>query len=142
MTNLFTYGSLMCSDIMAKVAACHTDYTQATLRNFLRSKMHNEEYPGLVAQQDSTVSGVLYFGLAAEAIHRLDLFEGEMYRRQEVEVVTENNRRIAAMTYVIKPQYRHLLTNKEWEFSEFLSAGKEKFERSYVGFFTILAPTD
>lgn len=142
MTNLFTYGSLMCSDIMAKVAGCQNDCTQASLHNFFRAKMRNEEYPGIMPQPDTKVLGVLYVNLTAVALHRLDLFEGEMYQRQEVEVVTETNRLTPAMTYVIKPQYRHLLSDKEWDFSEFLSAGKEKFEKSYIGFWQFGAPTD
>ena len=134
MTNIFTYGSLMCRDIMFRVAGCKTDYTQATLNNFFRSKMHNEEYPGIIAQRDAAVPGVLYFELTAKAINRLDLFEGEMYRRQEVEVIMENHDQATAMTYVIKPQFKHLLTDEEWSFSEFLAVGKEKFEQSYFGF--------
>ena len=134
MINLFTYGSLMCSDIMAKVASCKTECTQATLHNFFRSKIRNEEYPGIITQQHATVPGVLYFRLSAEAIHRLDLFEGEMYHRQEVAVITENNHPVTAMTYVIKPEYRHLLTDKEWSLTEFLAVGKVKFEKSYFGF--------
>ncbi len=134
MTNLFTYGSLMCSDIMAKVADCRPNCTPATLHDFFRAKVHNEEYPGIVPLQDSMVAGLLYLGLTAEALDRLDIFEGEMYQRQEVALLTENNPRTKAMTYVIKPEYRHLLTDKEWNFSEFLSTGKEKFEKSYFGF--------
>lgn len=124
----------MCSDIMASVAGCRLDFTQAALGGFFRAKIHDEEYPGLLPQQESMVSGVLYFDLAAESIDRLDLFEGKMYQRQEVEVISKNNRRIIAMTYVIKPQYSHLLSDEEWHFSEFLSAGKEKFKKSSCGF--------
>ena len=134
MTNLFTYGSLMCSDIMTRVAGCHADCIQATLHNFFRAKIHHEEYPGIVSQQNRMVTGVLYFDLSARAIHRLDLFEGEAYNRQEVEVVTKDTRRTTAMTYVITPEYRHLLTDREWNYSDFLSAGKKKFEKSYFGF--------
>ena len=134
MTNIFTYGSLMCVDIMFRAAGCKSDYTQATLNNFYRSKMHNLEYPGIIAQTDAVVAGVLYFDLSVKAINRLDLFEGEMYQRQEVEVNLEKQGQATAMTYVIKPQYKHLLTNTEWSFNEFLAIGKEKFEQSYFGF--------
>ncbi len=134
MTNLFTYGSLMCSDIMFRVAGGKTDSTQATLNNFFRSKMHNEEYPGIIARPKATVPGVLYFHLSAEAIQRLDDFEGEMYQRQQVEVIAEDFVLVTAMTYVIKDRYRHFLTDKEWSFNEFLAVGKIKFEKTYFGF--------
>jgi hypothetical protein len=49
MLNLFTYGSLMCDDIMNKVAGCHADRHQATLKDYFRAKIRGEEYPGIVA---------------------------------------------------------------------------------------------
>ena len=134
MINLFTYGSLMCSDIMSRVAGCKTDCTQASLNNFFRSKIQSREYPGIIPQQGARVPGVLYFDISAEALERLDVFEGEMYQRQEVEVINDKNDSVTAMTYIIKPQYRDILTDKEWSFSEFLTVGKEKFEESYFGF--------
>lgn len=124
----------MCSDIMFKVAHCRVDVTQATLSNFFRSKIRDKEYPGIVPQPGAMVPGVLYFDLSTEAIRRLDVFEGELYRREDVEVITGNHGSATAMTYVIKPQYRDLLTDKEWSFTYFLAVGKEKFEASYLGF--------
>jgi gamma-glutamylcyclotransferase (GGCT)/AIG2-like uncharacterized protein YtfP len=134
MVNLFTYGSLMCSDIMFKVAGCRVDFSQASLNNFFRSKIRDKEYPGIVPQTGALVPGILYFDLSPEAIKRLDIFEGELYRRQEVEVITENHGSATAMTYVVKPQYRDLLTDEEWSFSYFLAFGKKKFEETYLGF--------
>lgn len=134
MINLFTYGSLMCSDIMFKVANQRIDFTQANLSNFFRSKITNREYPAIVEQQGALVPGVLYFDLSVEALHRLDLFEGDMYRRQKVEVITAKDGPTSAMTYVIKPQHAALLTGAEWDFADFLIVGKEKFKETYFGF--------
>ena len=134
MINLFTYGSLMCSDIMFKVTAHQLEFTQANLSNFFRSKITEKDYPGIIPQPGTLVPGVLYFDLSTEAIHRLDVFEGEMYQRQVVEVLDEKNVPATAMTYVIKPQYAHLLTGEEWNFADFLSIGKEKFKETYFGF--------
>ena len=134
MINLFTYGSLMCRDIMFKVADCRVDSDQAILHNFFRSKIQNEEYPGIAPRPGAVVSGVLYLGLVPEAIHRLDIFEGELYERQEVEVMSENHGSARAMTYVIKPSYRDLLTGENWSYGYFLAVGKEKFKATYLGF--------
>ncbi|MGB3211458.1 MAG: gamma-glutamylcyclotransferase family protein [Desulforhopalus sp.] len=134
MHNLFTYGSLMCNDIMSTVAACQNSTCQATLNDFFRSKIREEEYPGIVPQPGSVVDGVLYLDLCDDAIKRLDVFEGELYQRQEVTVITEEGSTVAAMTYVIKPRYRELLTDQQWSFTEFLAVGKKRFEKSYFGF--------
>jgi hypothetical protein len=68
MVNLFTYGSLMCSDIMFKVAGCQLEFNQAVLNNFFRSKMHGREYPGIVQQPKAQVSGVFYYNFFFEAL--------------------------------------------------------------------------
>lgn len=134
MINLFTYGSLMCSDIMSKVAGHQTNFTKATLKNFFCSKIRDREYPGIIPQTGTLVSGVLYYNLESEAIRRLDVFEGEMYLRQDVDVITDKDGWTKAMTYVIKPQHINLLTGEEWNFEDFLTTGKENFKETYFGF--------
>ena len=134
MINLFTYGSLMSSDIMFKVAQYRTNFTEAVLKEFFRSKIHGEEYPGIIAHSGQQVSGIVYFNLPAKAVKRLDAFEGEMYVRQDVEVISEKNGLIGAMTYVVKPEYLHRLSNQAWSYSLFLLVGKAKFEDDYFGF--------
>lgn len=134
MINLFTYGSLMCSDIMIRVAGCQADFSPACLNNYFRSAIRDREYPGITPRRGTMVTGVLYLNLSSEPIQRLDVFEGELYRREVVEVVTEHDGVIEAMTYVIKPQYRDLLTDEEWSFNYFLAVGKKRFEQTYFGF--------
>lgn len=134
MINLFTYGSLMCIDIMTKVAGCQADSSPARLNNYFRSNIRDREYPGITPRPGTMVTGVLYLNLSSEAIQRLDVFEGELYQRQFVEVVTEHQGILKAMTYVIKPRYSDLLTDEEWSFDYFLAVGKKKFEETYFGF--------
>ncbi len=133
MYTLFTYGSLMCSDIMSKVAGCQSDSLTATLKDFQRSAIHGEKYPGIFRQANGSVEGVLYLHLPEEAMLRLDQFEGEQYSREEVPVITQQGS-CRAMTYIIKPQYRHLLTGEPWSFEDFLATGKAEFLNHYQGF--------
>lgn len=133
MTNLFTYGSLMCSDIMDHVAGCQAESVSAVLKNFKRSKIRGEEYPGIVAHPGAEVEGVLYRGLSPQAMERLDSFEGAQYLRQEVQLQTEAGSCLA-MAYVIKPEYSHLLTDETWSYADFLAVGKARFLEAYVGF--------
>lgn len=134
MINLFTYGSLMCSDIMLHAAGQQTNFAKATLKNFFCSKIRDREYPGIIPQAGTIVSGVLYYNLESEAIRRLDVFEGEMYQRQNVDISTNKDESTKAMAYVIKPQHVDLLTGEEWNFEDFLTMGKEKFIETYFGF--------
>ncbi|MFW2365225.1 MAG: gamma-glutamylcyclotransferase family protein, partial [Desulforhopalus sp.] len=68
------------------------------------------------------------------AIKRLDVFEGELYARQHIEVVTEEHGLIDSMTYVIKPEHSGILTRREWSYEQFLASGKTKFKDAYFGF--------
>ncbi|MBU1568479.1 MAG: gamma-glutamylcyclotransferase [Proteobacteria bacterium] len=134
MSDLFTYGSLMCNDIMHQVAGCRIDYVSATLKDFKRSKIVDEEYPGIVAHPGAEVKGVLYLHLPSTAIARLDIFEGEQYSRQEVQIITAQLAPHMPMSYVIKPEYSHLLTDETWDYRHFLAIGKTKFQKAYLGF--------
>ncbi len=127
----------MCSDIMYRVAACHFNFVSATLNDFKRSKISGEEYPGIIAHPGAKVEGVVYFDLPPKAIERLDGFEGVQYSRQDVVVLTAQLTPYTAMTYVIKPEYRHLLTGNPWSYKYFLTTGKSKFLETYLGFRTI-----
>ncbi len=127
----------MCSDIMFRVADCQPEFAEAVLNDFFRSGIREEEYPGIVTQPGTEVSGILYLNLPARALKRLDGFEGEMYSRQEVNVFSDNIGSSRAMTYVFKPQYSHLLTNEPWSYSRFLAVGKQNFEAAYMGYKSI-----
>jgi gamma-glutamylcyclotransferase (GGCT)/AIG2-like uncharacterized protein YtfP len=133
MPDIFTYGSLMCEDIMHRVAACRLTATPASLSGYRRSRLHGLEYPAIFPAQGGEVSGILYLGLNPEALQRLDIFEGELYSREEL-VVTAGGKPLPAMAYVLKRPYHHLLSGQEWHLAEFLQGGKARFEAAYFGF--------
>lgn len=137
MIDLFTYGSLMCDDIMFAVIGCQLQSSNAVLYDYYRSRVRNEEYPGITPQPGAQVDGVLYLDLPESAIERLDVFEGKFYERQVVQVRTENFDQMNVMAYVIKPHYSHILTYTEWSYTHFLETGKQKFEMAYFGFHDI-----
>ncbi len=133
MPNLFTYGSLMSSDIMYHVAGCRADFVPATLKDFRRSRIRGEEYPGIVPHLGAEVEGILYLHLSPKAIERLDSFEGDLYSRQNVQVMTQHGL-CPAMSYVIKAEHSDLLTGEIWSYEHFLTVGKANFLEAYVGF--------
>ena len=118
--HLFTYGSLMCCDIFERVAACSPYSTDAFLKDYQRKSIQDASFPGITFQTGSAVKGVLYFSLDNESIARLDLFEGDLYVRETVQVKTVDGQPFQAQTYVIRPEYTNRLSEKLWNFSEFL----------------------
>lgn len=134
MINLFTYGSLMCGDIMHQVSGEKNLYFPAQLKNYFCSCIKNEPYPGMHPSPGQTISGIVYVDLSSEALVRLDHFEGEYYERREVTVECLEIGTTPAFGYVVKPQYRHILTGTPWSYDEFLKNGKERFEKNYFGY--------
>jgi len=131
----FTYGSLMCEDIMGVVcAAAPLSPLPARLAGYRRAPVIGVEYPGMVPAAGHAVEGVLYLELPASAWPRLDAFEGDEYLRSEVEVELADGRRLAAWAYVFKPEHAARLAAGDWDFQRFLTTGKARFEARYMGF--------
>ena len=134
MQNLFTYGSLMCEDIMSAVSGGPHSHTPAVLPQYRRFLVKNEQYPGVVPSDGGLVEGIVYHGISPAIWLRLDRFEGEMYSRCPVMVLYENGDEAQVYCYVFKTEFRHHLTDEEWDFETFLHHGKKIFQTRYAGF--------
>ncbi|MBL8437543.1 MAG: gamma-glutamylcyclotransferase [Zoogloeaceae bacterium] len=133
----FTYGSLMCDDIMSAVCGLERGRLvgePAWLADFSRHPVRGEAYPGMVPAPSGAVEGVLYRGLPAAAWPRLDEFEGAQYERQAVRIRTASGEPLEAETYVFRPEFAHLLLPGDWDFDAFLREGKARFMAGYLGF--------
>ena len=135
--HVFTYGSLMCPDIMAKVSGFTKPGIAARLEGFFRSRVKGEEYPAIAPQPEAFVEGILYSDVPAKGLELLDLFEGETYERRTVSVRDAAENSYQAEVYVFRREFHHLLVHAEWDFEVFLAQGKKKFEQDYKGFAAI-----
>ncbi|MBN2531080.1 MAG: gamma-glutamylcyclotransferase [Deltaproteobacteria bacterium] len=134
MRKLFTYGSLMCDDIMVHVAGPCRTIGSARLTDYRCVAVKNEEYPAIFNNGGYITHGVLYDQISDDGFARLDEFEGEMYERRVVAVTLEDGSTVETYTYVFKPEFAHLLTDENWQFEAFLKKGKAAFIEKYVGF--------
>ncbi len=132
--DLFTYGSLMCEDIMTKVAGIQLSGEPATLNGFRRYLVKDETYPGVAPEPGGIVSGIVYHGIRPASRQRLDRFEGEMYDRKPVTVQYADGRRAVVDCYLFRPEFAHRLSSTEWDFTAFLLGGKTVFQHQYCGF--------
>lgn len=135
----FTYGSLMCEEIMSAVCGLPCRGEPARLEGHQRHPVLGEDYPGMVQRGSKHVAGQLYRGLDSRALARLDAFEGAQYERVEREVTLADGSAIRAWTYLFRPAFHHLLVPGEWDFDAFLAAGRQRFISRYVGFSQINA---
>ena len=85
--SLFTYGSLMFSDVWQEVTGLSMQPVPARLHDHARYSVEDEDYPAVLRQPGQIVDGALYTGLSAAALAVLDRFEGPDYQRVTVQVL-------------------------------------------------------
>lgn len=125
----------MSPDIMEEVSGGQFASYHAVAEGFQRFCVRHEPYPGMVSSSAGEVMGVVYEGLDSVAMHRLDIFEGEMYLRLPIKVKrTTDNFTMEVMAYIVKGDQQHLLTERIWNYEKFLEKGKRIFTEQYVGF--------
>lgn len=133
----FTYGSLMCDDIMSAVCGVppgRLAFRPAHLPGFTRHPVRNEHYPGMTPSAGGSVPGIVYLDIPPTAWPRLDSFEGEMYERRTVLLPDPEGSELQADTYIIRAEFTHLLEAGTWDFEAFLREGKAEFAGRYLGF--------
>ena len=122
--NIFVYGTLMDPEIMQAVSGAYYAGRSATLHGYVRKRIAGEVYPAIIPDHGASVRGVLYCGVTAESLLRLDRFEGSQYDRHEVAVELENEGPMRAQTYVLAVACRGQLSNDDWVYQEFMQTGK------------------
>jgi gamma-glutamylcyclotransferase (GGCT)/AIG2-like uncharacterized protein YtfP len=132
--DLFTYGSLMCEDIMTTVVGAQLPCTPAILPGYRRFLVKGEQYPGVTADVSGSVAGMVYHNISLEGWLRLDRFEGAMYNRSPVIVHFANGTERLVYCYLFRPEFFDRLTAIEWDYDTFLRNGKALFQKQYCGF--------
>ncbi len=121
--HLYAYGTLQVGAIFAQIVGRVIEGRPATLAGYARYCISDRVYPAIVEAPGSEVPGVVYLGLTAEEVQRLDVYEGHLYERREVRVWQENGT-LLAETYVLRPEHRHRLSSEAWD--------RERFERVHL----------
>jgi gamma-glutamylcyclotransferase (GGCT)/AIG2-like uncharacterized protein YtfP len=115
MARLFTYGTLMLAEVMEIVAGRSFPSCRAALRGYRRRLLCDRVYPGIVPAAGESVEGVLWEGLDAAALARIDRFEGSLYDRPERPVTLAPGEGCTAFVYVLRPEHEALLTDAGWD---------------------------
>ena len=132
MVTLFCYGTLQSPLVMKAVTGQAFSGKEATLYNWARYRVRGSEYPGIIQQPDSVVTGKVYWGLDEEAMEKLDQFEGDKYERVLVQVTLADGSLEEAYAYAIREDCQKMLSADPWDFDRFLQNGLEKFIHWFV----------
>ena len=74
-TAIFTYGSLLFTEIMQAVTGKHFPSQSAILREYARYGVRGANYPGIVPAPGVSVEGQLYQDVDPAAVKHLDFFK-------------------------------------------------------------------
>ncbi len=111
---LFAYGTLRAPELMQDIAGRRLPRCAARLLDHAAYPVRGAAYPGLVPEAGRLVRGVLWEGLDAAALRRLDRYEGALYVRRRVRALTDGGARLA-WAYVFRTRYRDRLGDDVWE---------------------------
>ena len=110
--NLFTYGTLTDRNLVYAITGIWPESTKAILRNHARYLVIGTSYPAIIEQPGFNTSGILYYALTEELLQKLDLYEGTIYERVFVRVVTDVGEILPAETYRIKSKHLDKLSSE------------------------------
>lgn len=129
MAALFAYGTLEFPQILEIVAGrAFAAERPAIAHGYRRAMLRGRRYPGIWPDASASTDGVLYRGLDAEALRRVDRFESDVYRRVEIAVHCAG-RDHSAYAYVVEPEHLGLLADTAWNRDHFRAVHLEDYAR-------------
>ncbi len=116
MGNLFCYGTLMYQPLLQALVERELGVEEAVLDGYSCLAVKAAAYPAIVADGEGRAVGRLVRNIPPGAWQRIDRYEGEYYRREEVQVTLADGSSAAAGTYVIRPRYHSRLSRRAWHY--------------------------
>jgi gamma-glutamylcyclotransferase (GGCT)/AIG2-like uncharacterized protein YtfP len=125
--SVFTYGTLQFPVVMQSVTGRSLDPVAATLAGYQCFKFREKTYPGIIKNKTCLVEGTLYKEFDEQILELLDHFESVLYERCLLDIQVGDQLE-KAFVYVVKDEYRSLLSDEEWDLVEF----KRKYLKLYL----------
>jgi gamma-glutamylcyclotransferase (GGCT)/AIG2-like uncharacterized protein YtfP len=132
MNRLFCYGTLQVPEVMHAVTGRTYRGEPATLHGYAIYRVKNAEYPGIIRTADSEIEGIVYEDVSEHDLNVLDLFEGNFYKRQLLNVHLSDGSKSKPWVYLIADNHQDILTDESWKLEYFLDHGLESFMQGYV----------
>jgi gamma-glutamylcyclotransferase (GGCT)/AIG2-like uncharacterized protein YtfP len=118
---VFCYGTLLFPEVMQLAAGVALAGRPALADGWARYRVRGEVFPALIAQAGARTGGAVFAGVDADALARLDAFEGSLYVRRTLEVVREDGVILGAEAWVLAPGREAELTREAWDAEAFAS---------------------
>ena len=115
---LFVYGTLRFPEVMGAVAGSVPRSRPALIEGHACYLARHGRFPALVAATDDRTEGLLYHGVDAAMLQKLDAFESALFERRVMRVVSGGRER-PAWTYLLVASQRRLLGRTRFDASRF-----------------------
>lgn len=136
---LFVFGSLMDTDVLSVVSGIplsELKLTSATVFGYQQRELVEESYPVLVVCESARASGKLIQGLTVDALQRILFFEGEEYRLQPIDTVTD--RSYLQSAFYFRDTGAYTVRQNVWDFERWARLHKPPFldaSREYMNLY-------
>ena len=116
--HLYAYGTLQVPEVLRQVIGRGVASRPAVLEDYARYRLRHSVYPGIVEHPGGRVTGLVYSGIEAHEVERLDAYEGALYERRALTLWVEGEK-IEALGYVLRSEHRGQLSQDPWDLEKF-----------------------
>ena len=113
MENLFTYGTLIFPEIMTAVTGRTFRSVESSIDDYKAYKVRGQVFPGAVSSAGDSLSGRVYFDLDPVSSQILDIFEGDLYDRINIDLI-QDTERVPVSIYRFRKQSSLELEDNDW----------------------------
>jgi len=124
----------MVPEIFLKVTGKQYRSREAILIGYERFKIIGQSYPAITLKAGACTEGIVYFDISEIHFHKLDLFEGNLYKKINSPVHMRDHQVVDAIVYVLNNGNESLLSKQKWDKNEFIQFELKKFLRTDSGF--------
>lgn len=132
---LFAYGTLLVPAVIGALLGRVPEHLEATLRGYVRGRMVDRPYPGIVEAGEASVVGLCYSGISAQELEIIDAFEGDLYVRRVMHVEGIDGSVSPAFAYVVRDRQAYLVQrDREWALDQFIADFGDEYVRRCAAF--------
>ena len=99
MQHVFVYGSLLFPEIVEGLTACKFETHDASIQNYERRTVKNNDYPAIIPKEGGQVLGKILLNVDKRSLEVLRFFEGDEYACVEI-TMNVDNKKITACVFV------------------------------------------
>ena len=125
--HVFTYGTLMFSEVWRAVIGRRYRQSKAVVDGFQRHAVLGVDYPCLIrSEPDQQVDGILYFDIKRDDLETLDNFEADQYDREVIPCTLANGEIVEAFAYLWSERHMDQV-GEDWDIEGFRDEGMRRF---------------